>query len=319
MGDGGITIIRGFMVDSQQAGRLPAGMLTGSGEWWLGPRPGDRAGREYVAHNGTIRLMEQECECGVRPALLVGGVEPDPRKNRKLTVRMPGTGDLRFTFAGMSGEGAVYLCDRVLESAPYGRAEEASERLGAATRSCPCVLGPDPDVQCLPPLARDDLDFDGYADGDDRVCTDVSLSDYDWMSYTMSARFRTRKHGEIKAVWEYCGGTSSDVYVRQLGDDVERDYRLAVSSDLVLRAFSAFMRAWADANDPAKECEYAFNGGAEALALWNETVGLCTVEQYAETDRNLPPRLTWLISRDELRMLDDRFAGREPEEGLPKR
>ena len=166
-------------------------------------------------------------------------------------------------------------------------------------------------LEQLPTLTENDLEFKCNGPDDDRVCTDINLSDYGWMHYALSTRLCTRDNGEMKVVWEYSGMKESTVYIRQLKDSVEHDYKLDVPSSIVMRGFTAFIKSWADKNDPEKNYEYAFNGMDEVLALWNETMNNCTLNAYLENDKQIPKNLTWSYDYIETDMLESRFREHE--------
>ncbi|MCR5728689.1 MAG: hypothetical protein K6G24_14650 [Lachnospiraceae bacterium] len=301
---------KGFLINEAQATLVRKGIRNCGGDWWINGEaygnPRTTYGNKlYVAYNGIIKTdgLEPETICGVRPALLVEGVRPDPRKNRKLTID-----GIPFIYVCMNGADAVYLCNDTITGASFEQAMEIASEFGEKAKSKKWEFGPDSDKPaCLPVLTGSDFNFDGYMPDEDRICTDMSLADSNWRDYTLATRLRTYRYGDIKATWSYIGNETATVYVRQVGEEFERDYKLTVPSDLVLKYFIAYTREWADYNDPEKENDRYFNGGVMVLDLWNETVKLCSVKSYYETDEGFPERLGWNINRDELEMLDKRF------------
>lgn len=103
---------------------------------------------------------------------------------------------------------------------------------------------------------------------DDRTNTYLTLNDYDWMSYTLSTRFRTEEQGILNVEFVYEGFTTSRMEVTQVIKKKTKKHSYEYPTDIFKKHITIFLehhiKAWDDT--------YAFNGEDEVIAFFNEVI-----------------------------------------------
>lgn len=121
-------------------------------------------------------------------------------------------------------------------------------------------------------IQADDLMFSGDIE-DDRTNTYLTLNDYDWMSYSLSTRFRTEKYGELQVEFSYFGTTTSLMKINRVTYGISEEYEFEYPTKIFQKHITLFLNnhiaAW--------NSEYAFNGEDYVLAFYNEVIDVGTL------------------------------------------
>jgi hypothetical protein len=116
-------------------------------------------------------------------------------------------------------------------------------------------------------IKAEDLIFSGDIE-DDRTNTYLELDDYDWMSYTLSTRFKTNTYGTLQVKFEYFGTISSRMTVTQILNNVfenlEYEYQTAIFVKHIKKFLSDHINSW--------NSTYAFNGEKNVIDFYNEVI-----------------------------------------------
>lgn len=112
-----------------------------------------------------------------------------------------------------------------------------------------------------------DLIFSGEIE-DDRTNTLLSLNDYDWMSYKLSTKFRTKLYGLLQVEFEFLGTTNSMMKVLRIQDNISEEYEFEYNSDIFIKYITIYMKKHIESWNST----YAFDGEDEVLAFYNEVV-----------------------------------------------
>ena len=102
----------------------------------------------------------------------------------------------------------------------------------------------------------------------DRINTKLTLLDTDWMTYELEASFRTKTQGELNV--RFCGVVEAEMYVKQVSNEIYREYTYFFSSDVfekyILKFMTHHLEQWKN-----KE---VFYGGDIVLEFYNEVIRL---------------------------------------------
>lgn len=103
---------------------------------------------------------------------------------------------------------------------------------------------------------------------EDRTNTYLNLYDYDWMTYSLSTRFRTKDMGTLYVKFEYFGMTISTMEVEQvLNNSTEKatyEYPSELFKKHIVKFLEKHIRSWEDS--------YAFNGEEEVIEFFNDVL-----------------------------------------------
>ncbi len=131
----------------------------------------------------------------------------------------------------------------------------------------------------------------------DTVCTDILLSDYDWMQYIVSTKLTTEATGELKIVWKYCGMTSSNVYIIQVKDKTMKYYVGTIDTNLfekhLVKLMTKHIKQWKE--------PYAFSGEKEIIDFFNETIERGTFKESSA--KPCTTHLTFAYNAEEIESL----------------
>ncbi|WP_286077374.1 hypothetical protein [Thomasclavelia cocleata] len=119
----------------------------------------------------------------------------------------------------------------------------------------------------LKEIRAEDLLFTNEIE-DDRTNTYLSLDDYDWMSYKLRTRFKTKEQGILDVEFEYFGLVSSQMTVKQTLDDEIIEYTYEYNTDIFQKHITIFLQNHIKAWDST----YAFNGEDEVINFFNEVL-----------------------------------------------
>ena len=104
----------------------------------------------------------------------------------------------------------------------------------------------------------------------DRINTKLTLLDTDWMTYELEASFRTKTQGELNVRFTCCGVVEAEMYVKQVSNEIYREYTYFFSSDVfekyILKFMTHHLEQWKN-----KE---VFYGGDIVLEFYNEVIRL---------------------------------------------
>ena len=104
----------------------------------------------------------------------------------------------------------------------------------------------------------------------DRINTKLTLLDTDWMTYELEASFRTKTQGELNVRFTFCGVVEAEMYVKQVSNEIYREYTYFFSSDVfekyILKFMTHHLEQWKN-----KE---VFYGGDIILEFYNEVIRL---------------------------------------------
>lgn len=103
---------------------------------------------------------------------------------------------------------------------------------------------------------------------DDRINTYLSLNDYDWMEYTLKSKFRTEVDGTLYVTFVYNGFMTSTMFVRQMKDDQEINYKFDFDTQLFKEYIVKFLQSHIESWDSS----YAFYGGEIVLEFYNKVL-----------------------------------------------
>lgn len=119
----------------------------------------------------------------------------------------------------------------------------------------------------LTKIRSEDLIF-SYDIEDDRTNTYLNLSDYDWMDYNLTTRFKTEKMGIIDVVFNYFGMTTSTMEVKQTlygrTKKITYDYPTDIFIKHIIKYLKKHISSWNDT--------YAFNGEEEVIDFFNDVL-----------------------------------------------
>lgn len=126
---------------------------------------------------------------------------------------------------------------------------------------------------------KDVLHFDNPEYGGIGTC--FCLSDYDWMSYKLTTRFRTEKTGVINVKFEYFGLIESTMTVIQILNGVPEEIIYVYSTDIFKKYHIKFLerhiRSWND--------EYAFDGQDIVVDFFNEVLDVGTIKSILPVNK----------------------------------
>lgn len=121
----------------------------------------------------------------------------------------------------------------------------------------------------LEQVTENDLIFTNEIE-DDRVNTTLLLNDYDWASYTLSTRMKTKQNGELRVVWNYVLMATTMMYVEQVKDNEYYLHKIIINSNLFAKYLCKFMeqhmKQWESENT------YAFCGEDVIIEFFNECI-----------------------------------------------
>jgi hypothetical protein len=118
-------------------------------------------------------------------------------------------------------------------------------------------------------IKAEDLEFSGAIE-DDRTNAYVILNDYDWMNYTLSTKFKTKKYGILQVTFNYFGANFSTMDVIQTKNDKLKEYHFSYSTDI----FKKYIIIFLSHHIAAWDLNYAFNGEDDVLAFYNDVIQL---------------------------------------------
>ena len=95
-------------------------------------------------------------------------------------------------------------------------------------------------------INKDDLIFSHDIE-DSCTNTQLTLDDYDWMTYKLNTKFRTKKMGILYVEFEYCGFADSFMSIEQITpENKDVKYSFVFSSELFKQHLVKFMRNYYD-------------------------------------------------------------------------
>lgn len=120
----------------------------------------------------------------------------------------------------------------------------------------------------LDKIKKEDLMFSGVLED---TCTNTTLvlDDYDWMTYTLTTRFRTKKMGLLNVKFEYCGCTESFMSIQQImPNNNDFKYNFRFPTEIFIQYLTKFMNA----HVASWQKKYAFDGEEIVLEFYNEVL-----------------------------------------------
>lgn len=127
----------------------------------------------------------------------------------------------------------------------------------------------------LTALSYEDMTFTDEIE-DDRINTTLTLSDYDWMSYTFDARFPTEKYGTLAVRFEYFGTTSSYLHIKQFipayMSGMPKNYVLYHTYSYPTELFSEYLKKDLNARVDKFDSQYAYSAEDIVLEWFNRTL-----------------------------------------------
>lgn len=128
-------------------------------------------------------------------------------------------------------------------------------------------------------IHKEDLIFSEEPEND-RINTFLTLDDYDWMSYSLKTKFRTKEDGIIKVDFNYFGATRSLMEVEQSVNGKQYAYRYSYPTEMFAEFICNFlkehMKQW--------DSTYAFYGGDMVLDFYNTILSVGKQENRNKTD-----------------------------------
>lgn len=125
----------------------------------------------------------------------------------------------------------------------------------------------------LKKIKKEDLIFSGDI-GDDRINTHLVLDDYDWMNYSLIARFKTEELGTLKVKFEFFGATTSIMIVEQdynaVYERVVYKYPTDIFQKYIIKFLTKHIASW--------DKEYAFYGEDEVIEFFNTVLENGTIK-----------------------------------------
>ena len=113
------------------------------------------------------------------------------------------------------------------------------------------------------------FDFTMTKPCDDRICTRLTLDDYDWMEYKFETWFPTVKQGMLSVKVIYYGMNESDCEITQKIDGKQYIHKISFDSDI----FNHFLKDYLIKEaDMIFNKELCFNGAEEAVELYNKII-----------------------------------------------
>ena len=117
-------------------------------------------------------------------------------------------------------------------------------------------------------INKKDLIFSDICE-DSCTNTQLKLDDYDWMTYTLCTKFRTKEMGILYVTFEYCGFTDSFMNVEQTTPkNKQLSYSYVFSSELFKEYLIKFMTTHIESWDT----NFAFNGEQIVVDFFNEVL-----------------------------------------------
>lgn len=147
----------------------------------------------------------------------------------------------------------------------------------------------------LAPIDREQLIFSGELE-DDRVCTDLSLCDYDWAHYCLSTRFNTKENGIIRVQWDYNLFAFAEMMVTQIKDYAVTYYYIEFDSSIFGKYLKKYLEEHTQQWTPNA---YAFNGEEIVVDLFNEVIEKGNLCGRALSDKSVPHNLSWSVNSSE--------------------
>ena len=127
----------------------------------------------------------------------------------------------------------------------------------------------------LKKIKVEDLLYDANTD---IMETNLKLSDYDWMHYQLTGKFRTEEMGTLEVTFEFIGIAACDMTVIQTFKEKSREMIYEFSTDIYKKHLIAFMQkhiaSWDD--------EYAFSGEEEIVSFFNEVLETGTLKEIKD-------------------------------------
>ena len=104
---------------------------------------------------------------------------------------------------------------------------------------------------------------------DDRLITELHLSDYDWMDYKFIVYLPTKTQGFLTTKMEYFGTITSEMIVEQTLSDKEKyTHKIVFDTHLFVNFIKRYMKAHLEQWDST----YAFCGEAMAVEFFNTII-----------------------------------------------
>lgn len=111
---------------------------------------------------------------------------------------------------------------------------------------------------------------------DDRLITELHLSDYDWMDYQFVVYLPTKKQGFLTATMKYFGTTTSEMEVKQILDDhTTYLHKIIFPTDIFIDYLKQFMTAHLEQWNTT----YAFCGEELAVKFFNAVLSSASAYQ----------------------------------------
>lgn len=98
-------------------------------------------------------------------------------------------------------------------------------------------------INVLHKIKSEDLIFSDDIE-DDRTNTYLTLNDYDWVSYKLSTRFRTKDMGLLNVEFEYVGFTTAFMYITKQNDCKTIDITYNFSTDIFKNISLIFFKTY---------------------------------------------------------------------------
>lgn len=116
-------------------------------------------------------------------------------------------------------------------------------------------------------IKAEDLLFSGGIEADG-TNTYLSLNDYDWMTYTLSTKFKTAEYGVLLVQFEYFGSVVSTMTVSQKINNVTEDFEFSYSTDI----FETHIKKYLTDHINSWGTTYAFSGEKNVIDFYNEVI-----------------------------------------------
>lgn len=113
------------------------------------------------------------------------------------------------------------------------------------------------------------FDFTMTRPCDDRICTKLTLNDYDWMEYTFETQLPTVDQGMLSVKVVYYGLKESDCEITQKINGKQFIHKISFDSDIFNRFLKEYLIKEANM---IFDKEFCFNGGEEAVGLYNKII-----------------------------------------------
>lgn len=116
-------------------------------------------------------------------------------------------------------------------------------------------------------ITSDMLLFTGDID-DSQTNTFLTLDDYNWMSYKLVARLKTKEMGILDVTFSYFGLVTSTMEIKQVVDGSTKEYTYEYPTEIfkehVVQFLTSHIKSW--------DSDFAFDGEDDVLSFYNDVI-----------------------------------------------